>query len=188
MATPFSIVRLDALPSTLAANNMYIIRESGGTRVRLTFTGDDPTKVASTIGVNDVNNIVTTALESFTSVYVFATYADMLAARPTANVLAFVKDARGDVNVSTPSATYVYESSSGQWLLMPGAQGGGSETVNWTEIIGRPSASVESIDLAASQTHTHTNMNVLNLMGVNSSGKLTYNGVQVSDINFSSNW
>lgn len=188
MATPFSIVRLDALPSTLAANTMYVIRESGGTRVRLTFTGNDPSKVASTIGVNDVNSIITTALESFTSIYVFATYADMLTARPTANVLGFVKDARGDVNVSTPTATYVYEASANKWHLSSAAQGGGSQTVNWSEIIGRPSASVASIDLAASQTHTHTNMSVLNLMGVNAAGKLTYNGVQVSDINFSSNW
>lgn len=185
-----TIRRVNMLPGTLEANTMYIVKAPGALEADLVFTGSDPTVNASTISRMSIEQIVGTAVDASTSVYFKQAYADMLSDRPKANALVYVADTTGDPTATTASRVYLYNKATNTFMGFPNS-GGGSSDVTWNQILGKPTSTPAQIDQAVAQMHTHTNKQVLDLIGENASQKLTFRGAQVdtpSPVTFTANW
>lgn len=188
MSTPFIIQRVSTLPSDKQVNTLYIERVAGTTEAQLTFVGDTPDSIATTYGKYAAGIDIAEAVGKATAVFVFSDVESMRGSQgPSKDAIAFVKDASGDEVVTGVSAVYFYEAASATWLLA--MNGDGSETsTNWDDIVGRPLASATAIDSAVTESHTHENKQVLDLIGVNTENTLTYNGKEVSSVTFTSDW
>lgn len=187
MADPIVISRVPALPQTLVANTMYIVKPVGSNKAVITVVGDTASAVGSTVSQDDLTNEIQVALREVSRIYFVENIAQMQAIMPIGNSMAYVSDASGDPQFegSGPGA-YVYNRSLGIWVAIPGTY---KPVVQWAEIAGRPASTPAEIDAAVNERHTHSNMNVLNQLQVNQNNELTYGGEVVANVRFgASNW
>lgn len=176
MAVPFNIVRVNAVPASPAPNTLYITKDTKG-RAVLTFIGNTAASRASTLTTADVQTLISEALANAGAVYAVDTLAALQAIVPTTNSVGFVRNpiAPGD------PVSYVYDLAKAGWKPS-------QAPAKWADIVGRPASSAAQIDAAVTASHTHTNMAVLDKLGQSVAGKLTYNGSDVSEVGFASDW
>lgn len=185
------IRRVNQVPTVREANTMYIVKAPGALEADLVFTGSDPTIEASTISRAAINTIVGDKVDASTSIYFQPTYAQMLANPPKANALIYVADTTGDPTAVTPTRVYLYQSVIRQFMGFPNSGGGGTGTVSWDAVLGRPTATPAQIDQAVAQSHAHANQQTLNQLGENAQQKLTFRGTVVdtpASVTFLSTW
>lgn len=185
MATPFSIVRLTQLPTSLAPNSLYIVKAPGTNDVALTWTGNSASDIGFSYSQAKADGDITAALAGSKSVFIFGNIAEKDAEVPLVDSIGFVKDATADPTVLTPSAFYIFEVATARWSL---ATSGGSGAVNWDDIVDGPEATPAQIDEAVAASHVHANQAVLDKIGVDADNRLTYDDALVSSVTVEADW
>ena len=176
-----TISRVNALPETLAAETIYLVKT--GTELTLTVTGNDGTVVATTVSKADVNTAISTAigaLDMSNSVEFAADIAARDAMTLTKSTFVYVADATIDETVSAGAAMYLYDSPNETWHKVTEYESL-DLVLSWDNIADKPESSAGAIDSAVADRHIHENMNVLDLLS-DFDGKLQYNGVDVAGV------
>ena len=176
-----TIQRVNALPGTLAAETIYLVKT--GNELTLTVTGNTGAVVATTVSKADVNTAISTAigaLEMSNSVEFAADINARNALTLTKSTFVYVADATIDETVSAGAAMYLYDFPNETWHKVTEYESL-DLVVNWDNINGKPSSSVADIDDAVAKRHSHANMAVLDLLTA-PGGKLQYNGEDVGGV------
>lgn len=105
----------------------------------------------------------------------------------TKNSLVFVVDASGDPVVPEGEALYFFSTAMQKHIRIY-QEKKRPETLDWTLLVNGPTSTPLAIDAAVANSHTHTNPEVLESLGVQD-GLLTHNGTLVSNVVYKdSNW
>lgn len=176
-----TIQRVDALPGTLAAETIYLVKT--GSELTLTVTGADADVVATTVSKVDVNTAISTAIGDLgvsNSVEFAADINARDAMTLTKSTFVYVADATIDETVTAGAAMYLYDLANTTWHKVTEYESL-DLVLSWDNIIGMPRSSVAEIDDAVAVSHIHENMPVLNQLS-DVGGKLQYNGVDVGSV------
>lgn len=175
MNTPYTIHRVNQLPDPLVANGFYYVASTVPGEMELWITGKTNQAVRRLINRADIETLITGRLAANDTLYVVNTLAERNLIVPTANTLAYVQNASPDV--PTGGLLYAYDMDTAQWInTAPDIQ-----PVVWSAIVGRPTSSPAQIDSAVVKSHEHTNLPILERLGVNGSNALTLDGAAVFD-------
>ena len=176
-----TIQRVNALPETLAAETIYLVKT--GSELTLTVTGSTGAVVATTVSKADVNTAISTAnggLGMSNSVEFAATIAARDAMTLTKSAFVYVADATADATVAAGAAMYLYNLANTTWHKVTEYESLDLE-LSWDNITGTPESSAAAIDSAVAKRHDHDNMSVLELLTA-PDGNLQYNGVDVGSV------
>lgn len=176
-----TISRVNALPGTLAAETIYLVKT--GTELTLTVTGTTGAVVATTVSKADVNTAISTAigaLDMSNTVEFAANIAARDALALTKSVFVYVADATADATVTAGAAMYLYDYGGETWHKVTEYESL-DLVLSWENITGKPSSSVADIDDAVAKRHSHANMAVLDLLTA-PAGQLLYNGAPVGGV------
>ena len=176
-----TIQRVNALPGTLAAETIYIVKT--GNELTLTVTGNTGAVVATTVSKADVNTAISTAIGALGVSNTVEFAADINARNAmtlTKSTFVYVADATIDETVGAGAAMYLYDLTNTTWHKVTEYESLDLE-LSWDNIYGRPESSTRAIDNAVSLSHSHANMDVLDLLTV-ADGKLQYNGADVGGV------
>lgn len=176
-----TIQRVNALPGTLAAETIYLVKT--GTELTLTVTGTTGAVVATTVSKADVNSAITTAigaLDMSNSVEFAANIAARDAMTLTKSAFVYVADATADATVSAGAALYLYDLNNTTWHKVTEYESL-DLVLSWENITDKPNSPVADIDDAVAKRHSHANMAVLDLLSA-PAGQLLYNGEPVGGV------
>ena len=176
-----TISRVNALPGTLAAETIYLVKT--GTELTLTVTGNTGAVVASTVSKADVNTAISTAIGALDMSNTVEFAADITARdamTPTKSVFVYVADATADATVTAGAAMYLYDYSGATWHKVTEYESL-DLVLSWDNITGKPSSTVADIDDAVNKRHSHANAAVLDLLTA-PAGKLHYDGAPVGGV------
>lgn len=176
-----TISRVTALPGTLAAETIYLVKT--GNELTLTVTGNTGAVIATTVSKADVNTAISTAigaLDMSNSVEFAADIAARDAMTLTKSSFVYVADATADGTVSAGAAMYLFNYVNGTWHKVTEYESL-DLVLNWDSVTGKPNSSVADIDDAVTKRHSHANMAVLDLLTA-PDGKLLYNGADVGGV------
>lgn len=185
-----TIARVNALPETLAASTLYLVKS--GTELVITVTGNTGAVVATTVSKADVNNAISAAiggLDMSNSVEFAADIAarDTLAASLTKSAFVYVQDATDDETVEAGAAMYLYNFAAETFYKVTEYES--LDLVqSWSNLIGKPDSTPAQIDAAVAATHTHANKAVLDALS-DDAGVLKYNGALIGNVvNVGNEW
>lgn len=181
-----TILRVNALPETLAAETIYLVKT--GTELTLTVTGNTGAVVATTVSKADVNTAIFTAiaeLDMSNTVEFAANIAARDAMSLTKSTFVYVADATGDETVTAGAAMYLYDYGGETWHKVTEYESLDLVLI-WDNITGKPNSSVADIDDAVAKRHSHANMAVLDLLTA-PDGQLLYNGAPVGGVSTNGN-
>ena len=173
----FNIHKVSALPGSPAANSVYLV-SSGANHIEMYVTGTSPATIRRMYTEADIQTMIEATVAGMSTLQVVADITERNALSPTENVIVLVLNATGDATVASGAATYVYRHSTTTWVKISEAESM-DVTVAWASISGRPTATPSQIDTAVSQSHTHSNLSVLNALS-DSAGSLRYGGQPLS--------
>lgn len=175
-----TIARVNALPGTLAASTVYLVKT--GTELVITVTGNTGAVVATTVSKADVDNAISTAIGSLdmsNSVEFAADIAarGVLGAAMTKSGFVYVQDATGDETVNAGAAMYLFNHGTQTFYKVTEYESM-DLVLSWENLAGAPTSSTEDIDTAVANSHTHANLTTLDKFG-DASGTPTYNGAEL---------
>ena len=176
-----TISRVNALPGTLAAETIYLVKT--GTELTLTVTGNTGAVVASTVSKADVNTAISTAigaLDMSNTVEFAADIAARDALTLTKSRFVYVADATADATVNAGAAMYLYDFVNTIWHKVTEYESL-DLVLSWDNLRGRPESSAANIDNAVAESHSHANAAVLDLLTA-PAGQLLYNGEPVGGV------
>lgn len=168
------IERVLALPGTLAASTMYIVKSAEAPFAEVYFTNADGSEARHVINKSEINSMISDAVSTFASIEVVADITARDAMTPTANALVLTLDASDDATVTSGAALYVYQLSNTTWHKVSEFESL-DVVLEWSAIQNKPTSSVADIDSAVAQRHTHANATTLDKLGENADG-LTFDG------------
>lgn len=171
MAT-FTISRVTALPGTLDANTVYLV-STGANHLELYATGNtaDARRILTE---TDIQALIDASISGLSAVEIVADIAARDALTLTANAMVLVLDASADSTVTSGAALYAYRQSNDTFTKVAEYESM-DVTINWSDIVGRPSSTPAQIDTAVANSHTHANKTQLDQIGQSASGDITYN-------------
>jgi hypothetical protein len=183
---PVRFFKVENLPNQFEPDSFYYIEMENGLHADSIITNSQGS--ARSIGVSLIDSRVMSALTTLSVAQAhvvpnIAAMGEYLLMADT-NKLVLVMDASADPEVGAAvAALYVYEHNGdepghGQVHLVPGFSGV-NVTLAWSNIAGRPTSTPTQIDAAVSASHNHANAAVLNALGENVSGNLTYKGNEI---------
>ena len=176
-----TISRVNALPGTLAAETIYLVKT--GNELTLTVTGNTGAVVATTVSKADVDTAISTAIGALgmsNSVEFAANIAARDAMTLTKSTFVYVADATADATVTAGAAMYLYDLTNTTWHKVTEYESL-DLVLNWDSVTGKPNSSVADIDDAVANRHSHANMAVLDLLTA-PGGRLLYNGEDVGGV------
>ena len=176
MAAKFTIVRCLELPTPLAASTMYIRKVADNKPIEIYFSNSDGSEAFPTLTESYVAQMIAGVSPGGGSLYVVPDITARDALSLAGNAMVMVLDATGDTAVHSGAALYVYQFSTTTFLLIAKYE---SLDITWDKVTGRPVSTPAEIDDAVSKAHTHTNQMVLDQLGVNTGGQLTFDGATV---------
>lgn len=176
--------QVTTLPATLQPDSFYLVLNNTYCETYVT----DDTGVAKLVGnTTMINELITTALASAGSFEFAPTIADRNNLALTANTMIYVNDASGDADVVSGAALYAYEHASTTFHLAAEYESLDQNIqLTWASITGSPSSTPAQIDSAVSNSHSHTNSALLDLLG-GTGDDPTFSGNPVSTQN-SNDW
>ena len=189
----FKIFKETALPAELQANSLYLVAATAASFVEIYVTDAAGTAARRSVSIGDVNTIVNAAIAANTSgdtaggMEVVDTFAAMNALVLEGNSFVFVIDATGDTTVAAGSASYVFVKATNTFVKVAEYESM-DLALAWANISGKPNSTVEQIDTAVQQSHTHANATVLNALSVDGNGALTHDGALVGNTLSTVNW
>lgn len=170
-----SVRTVIALPGTLDPHTLYFLRSAESPLLDIYLTNSDATDIRHILTKADISSLITTNLQSYSFIEVVADITARNALNPTKNTLVLVLNATGDVTVASGSALYVWVQANTSWSKISEFESL-DVTLTWASLTDKPTSSVANIDDAVAKRHTHSNTAVLDLLGVDGQGQLTYNG------------
>lgn len=170
-----SVRKVTTLPGTLEPHTLYLVRSAESPFLDVYLTNSDATDVRHIINKAEIASMITSSLQSYSFIEIVADITARNALNPTKNISCFVLNATGDATVSSGSAWYVWNNGTTTWIKVSEFESL-DLTLTWASITGKPTSSVANIDDAVAKRHTHANIAVLNLLGVDGNSQLTYNG------------
>ena len=175
------------LPGTLQPHTLYLVRSAESPLMDIYLTNSDATDIRHILTKADISSLIATSLQSYSFIEVVADITARNALNPTKNIAALVLNATGDATVAAGSAMYVWVQANTAWTKISEFESL-DLTLTWASITGKPTSSVANIDDAVAKRHTHTNTAVLDLLGVDGNGQLTYNSVNIGLVLASADW
>lgn len=133
MAYSFNVAKVSTLPSTYAANTMYLVPNSDNSHLDIYVSNLDGSSIKGIITSQDV------AASIKPEVLTFDTYLAMTSSsNPVIPVLAYVTDASGDTTLNpviTGDALYIWDTSATtpSWVRLT------NNKVSWNNLINVPS-------------------------------------------------
>lgn len=177
MLGQFSIYKENALPAELSANSFYCIPSAGQPDFMEIYVTNSTGTAAKRVPTHsDISGMIASALSGFTTIEVVADIAARNAVGPNKPIFVLVLDATADTTVDHGSASYVYNSATEEWVKV--AEYESLDVVlSWDSIQGRPNSAVVDIDDAVARRHSHDNKAVLDKVGQDANGRMTYQGM-----------
>ena len=185
----------NTLPGTLEPDSIYYVLLPNGLHVDTYIT--DASGNAKSGGVALIDDRIMAALTGLSvasaEVVPDIEARDAYIAGLEQNQLILVCDASDDPEVASGSALYIYEHGAatnpgeGEIHLVPGFNGV-DVSLHWDNILGEPASTPTQIDNAVAASHTHSNTGVLNKLGENMAGNLTYGGNEIVGGDGSTQW
>lgn len=173
------IERVLALPGTIVGSTLYIVKSAEAGLAEVYFSNNDGSEVRHIINKGEIEALVAAAAGNISQIEIVANIAARATLAPTLtkNTLVLVVDATGDVTVAAGAALYIYDFGATTFTKVSEFE---SLDVNltWANIQNKPVSSVAAIDLAVTESHTHTNKTVLDDLSDNS-GELEYKGAPI---------
>lgn len=174
--------KVTSLPGTLVANSVYFVEN--GTYAETYVT--DTAGVAKGVGNSTMITAVAGGAGAPSQVEVVADIAARDALTLTKNTMVLVLSAIGDATVAAGSALYVWVQSTTSYSKI--AEYESMDVVlQWANIQGKPTSSVANIDLAVTNSHTHSNKASLDKIS-EIGGLLAYDGAVVATQWISTDW
>lgn len=176
--------KVSSLPGTLDANAWYLVLNGSYAETYVTNSSGVAKMVGNSTMIND---LITSAITGLAQAQIVNDIAarDALIPSLTQNIIVYVLNATADSTVSSGGATYLWRDSTSEFIKIAEFESMDA-VVTWSSITGKPSSSPSAIDTAVTNSHTHTNMSVLNLLSA-PGGILQYNGDDIKNWNLI-NW
>lgn len=179
MAT-YQIYKELSLPAVLTPNSIYLIASAGSSdHVEIYVTGLTSNVVRRVLNEADIQAMINLTIAGANELFIV----DDIAARDALNTptpmtvakFVFVLNATADTSVIAGGATYIWNPNLGIWSKV--SEGESMDLIlQWTNIQNRPLSSVAAIDDAVGKAHVHANTLLLDKIGEDVDGHLTYNG------------
>lgn len=173
----FRAEKVTALPGVLTPNTIYFVADAvDADLMEVYVSSSDGTSARRVPTMADINTAIADAISAANGILVVAdiTARDNLGySLPSKMVL--VVDATGDGTVVSGAATYVNDGNN--WIKIAEHESL-DVTLEWASIQNGPTSSVAAIDLAVTNSHTHANKTVLDLLTA-VDGDLNYDGTPV---------
>jgi hypothetical protein len=165
--------KVTSLPVTLAPDSVYFV--ANGTYAETYVT--DNAGVAKSVGNSAmINQLIAAQLASYNTIDIVPNIAARNALNTRDyNFIVLVVDATGDSTVTTGAALYAFQNSDNTFIKLSEYESL-DVTLQWSNIVGRPTSSVADIDDAVTKRHTHANKIQLDKIGEDVNGDMTYNG------------
>ena len=180
MSQQFKIHRVTALPAQLEAYAVYLVASATNTNYVEMYvsnsTGSDARRV---INEADIDALIDSKLSTINEI----TIVDDITARGSVDtskvIYVYVKDATADSTVASGGASYLYDKSTYTWVKVNEYES--MDLVSdWSKIENKPTSTVQAIDAAVADSHTHSNKTQLDKVGEDVLGNFTYNGAAVN--------
>lgn len=173
----FKVFRETSLPPSLQPYSLYFVAPPAKPDYIELYVSDSTGSSAKRIiREEDIQTLINNAIVDLASLEVVADIAARDALTPTTNQQVLVLDATGDNTVVSGAATYIYQLSTTTWFKVSEFESLDLDlTVNWADIVGKPSSTASQIDTAVSNSHTHANKIQLDKIGEDGNGNFTYN-------------
>jgi hypothetical protein len=165
-----------ALPGTPVADSIYYVADANPLYMQLyvTSTAGIARRIPT---IADITTLINTQIANSSKMSVVA---DITARNALTGLsvgsTAYVSNATGDATVASGAASYIVVST-GPVVWQKTQEFEGLDLVlSWANIQNKPASSVAAIDLAVTNSHTHSNKTQLDLIGQDAGGNLTYAG------------
>ena len=187
MSVQMKVHKVNALPGSLEASALYLVKSAEAGLLDLYVSSKDGTEARHIISKAEIQSLVNTAVAGASNIFVVADIAARDALAPTVVTQAIVVDATADTTVKSGAATYVYNPVGTAWQKIAEHESM-DLTLSWGGIVGRPTSSVAEIDDAVGKRHTHANAATLDKFGQDGDGQVTYGGKNIHVYLSSDQW
>lgn len=171
------IRKVNTLPGTLEASTLYMVKSSNPNLFDLYLSTSDGLTARHIISQTEISTMITDAVGVFNTVEIVADITARDALTPGANIQVLVLDASADATVISGAALYVYDFATTTWYKVSEYESM-DVVLDWASIQNKPTSTPAQIDQAVSDSHTHANKALLDLLS-EVSGHLHYNGEPV---------
>lgn len=168
------IYKVNNLPETLNPDSLYVIRKSEYHKAELVFTSSSG-EVLPVIDTEAVQTLIADAVSKTSSINMFDNIEERNAAQFMGDASVYVVDASDDPQVGDGPALYFYKKSTNEFTLILCAK-----HTSWGEILNGPQSTPAQIDAAVQNAHVHENTEIINELGDDGNGQLTYKGALIS--------
>lgn len=187
------VFRVSALPVSTALENNAIYYVANGEYVETYVVGNSASSIRRIHTGDDIQTMIDDSISNFNNMYVASDIAarDALVAAPgfNRNIVVLVLNATADATVASGAATYVYDAAVSTWRKIAEHESMDlTFDLDWSKITNGPTSTPSEIDAAVTDSHNHMNKDVLDMLGVDMDGNLTYNNVTVGTAWGSTSW
>lgn len=179
-----TISKVTELPLVTEPNTMYLLRSGvgGSDYMEMYFSTNDGATVVPGITDSHVRRTIEgySNTELFKELYIVTDITERDALTLTHDAMVYVLDSQGDGSGSIGETLYFFSFVQQGFRKLVSA----NPVVNWSQILGAPKSTADEIDQAVAAKHSHTNQDVLDKLGVNSQGQLTYDGALTFNVVF----
>lgn len=173
----YKVFKETALPGTLAAHAIYLVAPAAHPGfLEIYVTDAAGTAHRRTHKVEDIQAMIDASISGLGATSVVADITARDALTPAEGDQVLVTDASGDATVTSGAATYVYNGTA--WVKISEAESM-DITLNWSDIVGKPTSSAAAIDTAVTNSHTHANKTQLDKVGEDGNGDMTYDSQNI---------
>lgn len=175
----YRVYKETALPGSLQAHSIYMVAPAAHPGfLEIYVTDAAGTAHRRTHKVEDIQAMIDASLAGLNGTAIVDDITARDALTPSNGDTVLVIDASADATVASGAATYVYRLSTTSWVKISEAESM-DITLNWSDIVGKPSSSAAAIDGAVTNSHTHANKTQLDKVGEDGNGEMTYNSQNI---------
>lgn len=173
----YQVYKETSLPGSLQPHSIYLVAPVAHPGfLEIYVTDAAGTAQRRTHKVEDIQAMIDTSIAAVGSTTVVANIAARDALTSIEGDQVLVTDASADATVTSGAATYVYNGAA--WVKISEAESM-DITLNWSDIVGKPTSSAAAIDTAVTNSHTHANKTQLDKVGEDGNGEMTYNSQNI---------
>lgn len=168
---------VSVLPPNPEPNTFYFVQNGSYAESYLTTANGALRRMGNSRMIEDVvRSELTTHYKNNLMFAADITARDSLGVQANGSIMVVVLDASADPQIQEGAALYVYDYQYQEWHLLT-QYGTADAAVDWVNIANRPQSSSTAIDSAVERSHVHDNHEILDRLGVNAQGSLTFDGV-----------
>lgn len=169
------IARVNALPATLEANTLYMVKSATTGLMEMTVTGNSASEVRHLINEAEIQSMINNSVSAFSNIRLTADITARNALSLDHNSIVLVADATGDSTVNAGAALYFYDVVGNSFTKISEYESM-DVVLDWSAIQNKPTSSVADIDDAVARKHSHANISTLDLLTQDANGNLLVDG------------